>query len=142
MTLKQKGAFISALIVTVVIMSTFVATSSTAPPYGRVPFTVGIVSSTVDQDILAAPGANKRWVITGYGYNVLVEEADKLVTIKDKAGTAVEIAEFAPEVQGMGVYYDLGAGITCSINSGVTVDLPGTADCYIYVTAYKERAEG
>ena len=142
MTTKQRFMILGAFVF-VALMSTLVVTAATAPKYGGLPFEVGIVSSTADQDILGAPGSNMRWVVTGLGYNVLVEEADKLVIIEDKAGTPVSIAEFAPEAQGTGVYYDFGQGVVCSINSGVTVDFTSTtADCYIYVTAYKERAEG
>ncbi len=142
MTIKQKFLLFTALLV-MSLCVTFVATGATAPKYGAMPYEVGIISSTADQDILAAPGANMRWVITGFGYNVLVEDADSTVDIEDKAGTPVTISEFAPETQGFGVYYDFGEGIACSINSGVTVDFSGsTADCYIYVKGYKERAEG
>ena len=140
MTTKQRFMLLGAF-TAIALMASLVVSAASAPPYGMVPFEVGIISSTADQDILGAPGADIRWVITGWGYNTLVEEADELVTIKDKAGTPVSIAEFAPETQGFGVYYDLGAGIPCSVNSGVTVDFgASTADCYIYVNAYKERA--
>jgi hypothetical protein len=93
----------------------------------------------VDQDILSAPGANYRWVVTGLNWNVLVEEADATVLVKDKAGTPVEICEFAPETQGFGQYVDFGEGVQCSQNSGVTVDFSGsTADVWIAINAYKE----
>jgi len=112
------------------------------PDYGTFPWECAYVSSTADQDILSAPGANKQWVITGLMYNVLVEEADATVDVEDKAGTPVEICEFAPEVQGFGVYYDFGQGIVCSTNSGVTVDLSGsTADVWIRINAYKQYSE-
>ena len=142
MTTKQRVLTLAAFLC-VTLVFVFTVTAASAPPYGMVPFSVGVISSTADQDILSAPGSDMRWVVTGFGYNVLVEEADATVVIKDKAGTAVSIGEFAPESQGFGIYYDFGAGIVCSINSGVTVDFSGsTADCYIYVNAYKERAEG
>ena len=142
MTTKQRFMILGAVIV-IALTASLVATGASPPKYGAMPFEVGIVSSTVDQDILGAPGSNMRWVVTGLGYNILVEAADTKFTVKDKAGTAVDIAEISSESQGFGVYYDYGAGIVCSINSGVTVDFSAsTADVYIYVTAYKERAEG
>lgn len=112
------------------------------PTYGTFPYDVGIVSSTADQDILAAPGSNKRWVVTGIAWNVLVEEANATVTVEDKANTAVNITEFAPEVQGWGMYIDFGAGIPCTTNSGVQVDLSGsTADVWVAVNAYQEYVQ-
>lgn len=118
------------------------AEAQSAPGFHRFPADVGIISSTADQDILAAPGSTQRWVITSLQYNVLVEESDATVTVEDKAGTPIDICEFAPETQGFGVLYDFGEGIECSQNSGVTVDFSGsTADCWIAVTAYKERVE-
>ena len=116
--------------------------ANTAPPYGMFPFSAATVSSTADQDILAAPGADMRWVVTGVAWNVLVEEADALVLVEDKASTAVNICEFAPETQGFGQYIDFESGIICSQNSGVQVDLSGsTADVWVMVTAYKERMQ-
>ena len=116
--------------------------AQTPPKYGMLPFTTGLVSSTADQDILAAPGTAFRWRVTSLSYNVLVEEADATVVIEDAAGTPVPICEFAPETQGASGYFDFEEGIACSQNSAVTVDFSGsTADCWIVVTAYKERVQ-
>ena len=115
------------------------AMAQSAPSYGTYPTTVATSSSTADVDILAAPGANYRWVVTNVNYNILVEEADKLVVIEDEAGTPVNIAEFAPEVQGTPGTFFYGEGIECSVNSAVQVDVTSTtADIWVSVTAYKE----
>lgn len=116
--------------------------ANTAPNYGIMPFEVAFFSSTVDGDILAAPGTDKRWVVSGIAWNVLVEEADATVVVQDKAGTAQHVLEFAPETQGWGSYIDFEQGVKCHQNSGVEVDLSGqTADVWVMVTAYIERME-
>ena len=135
------------------------AQAQDTPRYGTFPYTVAVTSSTGDMEALAAPGADMRWVVTGVGWNILVEEADKLVRITDMSGcvtfggavtgqTTVAIAEFAPETQGFGQWIDLGEGIPCATNSAVMVDLTsadtgalGTADVYVVVTGYKERTQ-
>jgi hypothetical protein len=112
------------------------------PEYGTFPFESAYVSSTADQTILSAPGTGRQWVVTGISYNVLVEEANATVLIKDDAGTAIQVCEFAPETQGFGVHYDFGTGVPCSTNSAVKVDLSGsTADVWIRVDAYKQDAD-
>ena len=126
----------------------FVAISIVMPPAyaqdtpsaGTYPYSVGISSTTVDSEILAAPGANYRWMVTGVSYSVLVEEADKLALIEDAAGTPINVLEFAPEVQGASSQFFYGEGLPCSVNSAVQIDVSSTtADIWVSVTAYKQR---
>ena len=122
------------------------------PSYGTFPYSVGYISSTAGGEILAAPGTDKRWVITGVNYGILVGEASKLINILDHSGstpagattgaTSVAICEFAPTTSGYGQWIDFGTGIPCATNSAVMVENTGTtADVWISVNAYVERTE-
>lgn len=117
------------------------ATAQSAPSYGAYPFSTGYYSgtpSTVAEELLPAPGALSRWVVTGVNGQILVAEASKELNILDSAGTVV--CDFAPTITGSSFYHNFGEGIVCAVNSAVMLEgVTTSSDVWISIHAYKQK---
>lgn len=125
------------------------------PDYGKYYCLTGSysgVASTVAEELLPAPGAEYRWVVTDVNYEVLVAQASKELNILDHSGstpagattgaTSVAICDFAPTIAGGNAYHHFGAPILCAVNSAVMLEgISSTADIWVEVSAYKEKVE-
>jgi len=135
------------------------AQAQSAPDYGSYYFTTAKYSgvpSTVAEELLPAPGAEYRWVVTGINRETLVAEASKAIQIVDHSGSeaggagygsttgaeSVVICEFAPTTAGQGVYHNFDEGIVCSVNSAVVIEgISTSSDCWIEIQAYKQHID-
>jgi len=135
------------------------ATAQSAPSYGAYQFSTGYYSgvpSTVAEELLPAPGALYRWVITGANGQIMVAEAAIELNVLDHSGSvpatgvtistggadivSTVVCDFAPIIAGSSFYHDFGEGIACAVNSAVLLEgITTTSDVWISLTAYKEK---
>lgn len=113
------------------------------PPYGTFPFESAYAAqSTADQTLLAAPGSDKAWLITGVWYHVTTAEANANVQVEDAAGTPVVAISIPLDTAGAVCYVPFGSGVMCSTNSAVQVDFSGsTGEAAFVINAYQERTQ-
>ena len=108
------------------------------PEWGKLSFTHAYAAtSTADQTLLAAPGANYSWMVTGVWYSTSIVEAGATVRIEDLAGTPIVGISIPTAIANEGMIL-LGDGVMFSTNSGVQCDFSGsTASVAFGLNAYK-----
>lgn len=121
---------------------TALPTGASPPSYMQFPSTSATITSTVDQEILGAPGANTVWKVTSLGWSINVDETSGTITIEDAAGTPLEVFTLSSNIDGSSGYIEFGEGFVCSVNSAVMVDFSGsTADACITIVAHRMRTK-
>jgi hypothetical protein len=113
------------------------------PQYGEFPFTSAYAAqSTADQTLLAAPGSDKAWLVTGVWYHITTAEANGNVQLEDAAGTPKVVASIPLDTKGSECYISFGDGVLCHTNSAVQVDFSGsTGEAAFVVNGYQIRTQ-
>jgi hypothetical protein len=110
-------------------------------PYGMFPYDSAYAAqSTADQTLLAAPGTDRAWRVTGVWYHITTAEANANVQVEDAAGTPIVMISIPLDTKGSESFISFGTGVLCSTNSAVQVDFSGsTGEAAFVINAHQER---